>query len=114
MNKASIATGGAFGATLLSALAASCCLAPALLVAFGFSATLATPLTYLEPYRLYFTAIGALCLTSAGWWLYRRPTTTVCMTGTCVPPTQRRTRSIFWLGVASFLTATFYPYLVTI
>jgi mercuric ion transport protein len=111
MNKATIATGGAFGASLLSALAASCCLAPALLVAFGLSAPLATPLTYLEPYRPYFTAVGALCLTTAGWWLYRRPT--VCATGACVPPTQRPTRLFFWLGVAGFLAATFYPYLVT-
>ena len=107
MNKATLATGGAF---LLSALAASCCLAPALLVAFGLSATVATPLIYLEPYRPYFTAGGALCLAAAGWWLYRRP---VCATGACVPPTQRRTRLFFWLGVAGFLTATFYPYLIT-
>ncbi len=112
MNKTTIATGGAFGASLLSALAASCCLAPALLVAFGLSATLATPLTYLEPYRAYFTSGGALCLTAAGWWLYGRPAG--CATGACVPPTQRRTRLFFWLSVAGFLTATFYPYLVTI
>lgn len=111
MNKAAIATGGALGASLLSALAASCCLAPALLVAFGLSATLATPLTFLEPYRPYFTAVGGLCLTSAGWWLYRRPV--ISATGACVPPTQRRTRLVFWLSVAGFLTATVYPYLVT-
>ena len=109
MNKATIATGGAFGASLLSALAASCCLAPALLVAFGLSAAVTTPLSYLEPYRPYFTAVAALCLAAAGWWLYRRP---VCATGACVPPTQRRTRLFFWLSVAGFLTATFYPYLI--
>ena len=112
MNKATIATGGAFGASFLSALAASGCLAPALLVAFGLSASVATPLTYLEPYRAYFTAVGALCLAAAGWWLYRRPVG--CATGARVPPTQRRTRLFFWLSVAGFLTATFYPYLVTI
>ena len=111
MNKATIATGGAFGASLLSALAASCCLAPALLVAFGLSATVATPLTYLEPYRPYFTGVSALCLTAAGWWLYRRPTS--CPTGARVPPTQHRTRLFFWLSVAGFLTATLYPYLIT-
>ena len=108
MNKATIATGGAFGASLLSALAASCCLAPALLVAFGLSATVAAPLIYLEPYRPYFTAVGALCLAAAGWWLYRRPA--VCATGVCVPPTQRRTHLFFWLSVAAFLTATLSPY----
>lgn len=112
MNKATLATGGVFGASLLSALAASCCLAPALLVAFGLSATVATPLIYLEPYRPYFTAAGALCLIAAGGWLYRRPV--LCATGACVPPTQRRTRLFFWLSVAGFLTATFYPCLVTI
>lgn len=111
MSKATVAIGGAFGATLLSALAASCCLAPALLAAFGLSATLATPLTDLEPYRASFTAVGALCLTTAGWWLYRRPAQ--CATGACVPPTQRPTRLFFWFSVAGFLTATFYPFLVT-
>ena len=110
MNKATIATGGALGASLLSALAASCCIAPALLVTFGLSAAVAAPLTYLEPYRPYFTAVAALCLAAAGWWLYRRRA--VCATGACVPPTQRRTRLFFWLGVAGFLTATFYPYLI--
>ena len=110
MNKATIATGGAFGAALLSALAASCCLAPALLAAVGVSATVATPLTYLEPYRSYFTAVGALCLSAAGWWLYRGPAG--CATGACVPPTQRRTRLFFWFSVAGFFTATFYPFLV--
>ena len=111
MNKATIATGGAFGTSLLSALAASCCLDPALLVAFGLSATVATPLTYLEPYRPYFTAVSALCLAAAGWWLYRRPT--LCSTGACAPPTQRRTHLFFWLSVVAFLTATLYPYFFT-
>jgi mercuric ion transport protein len=89
--------------------AASCCLAPALLVAFGRSATVATPLTYLEPYRPYFTAAGGVCLIAAGWWLYRRPI--ACDTEACAPPTQRRT--LFWLSLAGFVTTTFFPYLVT-
>jgi len=107
MNKATIATGGAFGASLLSALATSCCLAPALVVAFGVSASLATPLTYLEPYRRYLTAVGALCLGLAAWWLYRRPAP-----GTCIPPSQRQTRLFFWLSVASLLSTTIYSYVV--
>lgn len=111
MNKVAIATGGALGASFLSALAASCCLAPALLVAFGLSATVATPLTYLEPYRPYFTAAGGLCLIAAGRWLYRRPV--ACDTNACASPTQRRTRLFFWLSAAGFLTATFFPHLVT-
>jgi MerT mercuric transport protein len=110
MNKATIAASGAFGASVLSALTASCCFTPALLLAFGFSTTIATPLTDLEPYRPSFIAVGVLCLAAAGWWLYRKPTG--CATGACVPPTQRGTRVFFWFSAAGFITATFYPYLV--
>ena len=111
MNKATVATGSAFGASVLSALTASCCVAPALLAVFGLSATVAMPLTYLEPYRSYFTAVGALCLTAAGGWIYGRRSWGAA--GTYVPPTQRRTRLFFWFAVAAFLAATFHPYLVT-
>jgi hypothetical protein len=89
MNKATIATRGAVCASVLSALTASCCLAPAFLAALGFTATVTAPLTHVEPYCPYFT-VGVLCLAAAGWWLYRRPAG--CATGACGPPTECRTR----------------------
>jgi mercuric ion transport protein len=105
MNKAMVATGGALGVSVLSALAAFCCAVPASFAVFGLSVGIATPLSELEPYRPLFTAIGALCLTAAAWWLYRRPNE--CASGACVSSTRRRTHVVFWISVAAVLGATF-------
>ena len=113
ISKETLATTGIIGAALLTA---SCCLAPALFIVFGISASALTRLGAIEPYRPFFIAAGGLCLVAAGWWIYGRRERPAAACGddhcTVDSPRQRRTRLLFWIGAAAFVAAIVYPYVL--
>ena len=115
VSKETLATGGVLGAAFL---AASCCLAPALFILFGISAGTLTQLSALEPYRPCFVAVGVVCLAAAAWWIYggRERASAPCTDERCAvdSPRQRRTRRLFWISVAVFVTAVSYPYALSL
>jgi mercuric ion transport protein len=115
ISKEALATTGVIGAALL---AASCCLAPALFILFGISASALTQLGVLEPYRPAFIAAGGLCLAAAGWWIYgrRERAAEACGDDQCAvdSPRQRRTRLLFWISAAAFAVAVIYPYALSL
>ena len=111
MNKETLATGGAIG---LSVLIASCCIAPALFLAFGVSIGALGALSALEPYQPYFIGAGVLALGVAGHQIFRSGDAADCADDACAPASRSRrlTRRLFFVAVALFALAISYPYLL--
>lgn len=92
-----LAAGGVTGAVL----AASCCIAPLVLVTLGVSGAWIGNLTALEPWKPYFVA-ATLAFLGLGFWLvYFRPKP-ACRDGAfCARPVSSViTRSALWLAAA--------------
>ena len=96
---------------LAAVLASSCCLAPLILVALGFSGAWIGNLSALEPYRPWFIGVAVIALFFAGRRIFRPAS--ACKPGeVCAIPTVRRAYKVLF-GVVSGLVvvALAYPFL---
>jgi hypothetical protein len=102
--------GAAGGAVGLSAIAATCCVAPWAVSLIGVAGAVA--LARFAAWAAALIAGAVLLLGLAFYFAYRpRP---ACMDGSCDATSQRRLRWVAWVGalvVAAALAATFLPYL---
>ena len=91
-----MAMGGLFGALA----AASCCILPLVLFAFGVSGAWIGTFTQLAPYQPYFIAATIACL-GYGYWLVYRSSKAACAEGdACARPLAN------WLVRLGFMVAT--------
>jgi len=97
------------GGIVTSVLAASCCLGPALFLAFGITGL--GFLARLSRLRPYFIALTLVLVCVAYYYAYGRGA--VCGSGgTCTPAAQRINRFLFWLLVAFAIFGAAFPYVV--
>jgi mercuric ion transport protein len=66
------------GTALVSFLAASCCIGPAIFVVFGASVGFLGKFAFLETFQFYFLGLGFLMLGFSFWKLYLRPQACDC------------------------------------
>ncbi len=66
------------GTALVSFLAASCCIGPAIFVVFGTSVGFLGKFAFFSAFRIYFLGAGFLMLAFSFWKLYLRPRTCDC------------------------------------
>ncbi len=114
VKKETLATGGSIG---ISALIASCCIAPTLFLVFGASFGALGALSALEPYQPYFVGAGALALGFAGHRIFGPSSVeTNCGEDTCASDSRSRrfTRRLYFVAVALFALAIAYPYVLGI
>jgi mercuric ion transport protein len=95
-------------AGLLSFLAASCCLGPALFVVFGLSLGGMGFLRVLEPFRWWFLGGAYLAISYSFYRLYFRKKPDCA----CEEPSWSRRLSLLitWIALLLLVVATFYPF----
>ena len=114
MNEPQNGRGALFAGGLAAILASTCCLAPLLLVALGFSGAWIGNLTALEPYRPIFIGAALVAMFFAYRRIHRRAQ--ACKPGeVCAIPRVRSTyRFIFRVVVALVLVALGFPYVLAL
>ncbi len=112
MKKETLATGSAIG---ISALIASCCIAPTLFLVFWVSIGALGVLSALEPYQPYFIAAGVLALVFAGHQIFGSSEIEAeRVDDPCAADSRSRRfiRRFFFVAVALFGLAIAYPYVL--
>ena len=89
-------------AVIVSFLAASCCIGPAIFIVFGVSAGFLGNFGFLEVYKPYFLSAGFLMLSFSFWKLYIKKRDCDCKEDIRM---QKISRGIFWFGVILFTFA---------
>ncbi|NOX32417.1 MAG: hypothetical protein GXP56_01580 [Deltaproteobacteria bacterium] len=89
-------------AVIVSFLAASCCIGPAIFIVFGVSAGFMGNFGFLEIYKSYFLGAGFLMLSFSFWKLYIKKKTCDCIEDIRM---QKISKGIFWTGVILFVFA---------
>lgn len=98
------------GTIIVSFLAASCCIGPAIFVVFGVSFGSLAKFGFLEPFKLYFLGVGFLMLGFSFWKLYLKKQDCNCKEDI---RSRRIARSIWWVGLFTLLfAATFQTILL--
>lgn len=96
---------------LAAILASTCCLGPLVLLSLGVSGAWIGNLAALEPYRLFFIAVGAGALLLA-WRRIWRPVAACAAGEVCAVPAVRRSYKVMFAVVALLiLLALAFPYL---
>ncbi len=89
-------------AVIVSFLAASCCIGPAIFIVFGVSAGFLGNFGFLEAYKPYFLSAGFLMLSFSFWKLYIKKRDCDCKEDIRM---QKISRGIFSFGVVLFVFA---------
>lgn len=91
-----------FGTVAASFLAASCCIGPAIFVAFGTSVGFLGKLTFFEIYRPYLIGAGFLMLGFSFWKLFLKKPNCTCEEDI---RSRKIARRIWWFGFGSLVFA---------
>jgi mercuric ion transport protein len=89
-------------AVIISFLAASCCIGPAIFIIFGVSAGFMGNFGVLEVYKPYFLVAGFIMLSFSFWKLYIKNSSCDCKEDIRL---QKISRGIFWFGTIMFVFA---------
>lgn len=89
-------------AVIVSFLAVSCCIGPAIFVIFGVSAGFMGNLGFLEVYKPYFLGAGFLMLSFSFWKIYIKKRTCDCTEDIRM---KKISKGIFWFGFILLVTA---------
>lgn len=96
------AAGGIIGAVL----AASCCIAPLLLLMLGVSGAWIGNLAALEPLKPYFTAVAAAFIGLGFWQVYFRPKPECAEGSYCArPQSSIVAKTVLWIATALIVLA---------
>ena len=98
-----------FGTIIVSFLAASCCIGPAIFVIFGVSFGFLGKFSVLEPFKPYFLGLGFLMLGFSFWKLYLKKQDCNCKEDI---RSRRIARSIWWVGFFALVFAATYQKLL--
>lgn len=90
------------GTILISLLAASCCIGPAIFVVFGTSFGFLGQLTFLAPIQPYLLGAAFLMLGYSFWRLYLKKVDCECKADLGA---RKIARGIFWVGFISLVFA---------
>lgn len=90
------------GTIIISFLAASCCIGPAIFVVFGTSVGFLGTFAVFDPLRPYFLAAAAIMLGYSFWKLYLRKPDCDCEENNNA---KKISRIILWIGIIMFLFA---------
>jgi len=91
-----------FGTVIVSFLAASCCIGPAIFVVFGTSAGFLGKLTFFETYRPYLLGAAFLMLSFSFWKLFIQKPDCKCEADI---RSRKIARSLWWFGFGSLVLA---------
>lgn len=97
------------GTIIVSFLAASCCIGPAIFVVFGVSFGFLGKFSFLEPFKPYFLGLGFLMLGFSFWKLYLRKQDCDCKEDI---RSRKIARSIWWGGFLALLFAATFQKLI--
>ena len=97
------------GTALVSFLAASCCIGPAIFVVFGTSVGFLGKFAFLAPFKFYFLGFGFLMMGFSFWKLYLRPRTCDCKEDFRA---RKIARGIWGFGLVSLIFAASYQKII--
>ena len=98
------------GTILTSALAAVCCIGPAIAIVTGVSVGFLGGFMVLDPFRPYFLGAAALMLGYSFYRLYMKKTECACEAD---GRARRISRGIFWTGAMLFIVAASYQQVIS-